>query len=441
LFKNQQLCIPRSSIWLNLIKELHSGGLGGHFGIDKTTTLVKERYFWPNFNKDVRNFVEGCRICQLAKGKSQNTRLYTPLPVPKGPWEDISMDFVLGFPMTRRKHDSTMVVVDRFSKMAHFIACKKTSDASEVASLFFKEVVRLHGFPQSITSDRDTRFLGHFWRTLWKKLGSDLLYSSTYHPQMDGQTEVVNKSLGNLLRSLSGENPSQWDLALAQAEFTYNDSVNRSTGKSPFHIVYGWSPKGVVDLVALSDLEGKKSVDANDFVDSMHELQEQVKKKLQTNNDSYKQRADQHRRQKVFQEGELVMAHLRKERFPRGTYNKLKYKKIGPCRILKKISDNAYQLELPEKFDISPTFNVVDLYEFHEGDKRADEGTLNEWEQHLPIKSEEQIEEILATRIGKKTRRKEYMEYLIKWKNRGAEDASWVTEDQLARVQNSSLQQ
>jgi hypothetical protein len=120
-------------------------------------------------------------------------------------------------------------------------------------------------------------------------------------------------SLGNLLRSLSGENPSQWDLALAQVEFAYNDSMNRSMRKIPFHIVYGRYPKGVVDLVALSDLEGKKSVDVNDFVDSMHELQEQVKKKLQTNNDSYKQREDQHRRQKVFQEGEMVMAHLRKE--------------------------------------------------------------------------------------------------------------------------------
>jgi hypothetical protein len=214
-----------------------------------------------------------------------------------------------------------------------------------------------------------------------------LLYSSMYHIQMEGQKKVVNMSLGNFLRSLSGENPSQWDLALAQAEFTYNDLVNRSTVKSPFHIVYGRSPKGVVDLVSLSYLEGKKSVDANDFVDNMHELHKHVKNKLHTNNDNYNLRTYQHRRHKVIQEGELVMAHLSKDEFPRAIYNKLKYKKIGPCQIMKEIFDNSYQLELTEIFDIYPTFNVANLYEFHEGDKKEDEGTLNEWEYHLPIKS------------------------------------------------------
>jgi hypothetical protein len=137
--------------------------------------------------------------------------------------------------------------------------------------------------------------------------------------------------------------------------------VNRSTGKSPFHIFYRQSPKGVVYLVALLDLEEKKSVDANDFVNNMHELQEQVKKKLQTNNDIDKQRENQHRIQKVFQEGEIVMAHLRKEIFPLEAYKKIKYNKIGPCRNMKNNYDNSCQLEFLEKFYISSTFNVVDL--------------------------------------------------------------------------------
>jgi hypothetical protein len=239
LFRGNQLCILNCSMRENLLKEKHSGGLAGHFGHDKTFEKMSESYFWPGMRAEVKRFVDRCRICQHSKGRKHNVGFYQPLPIPEKPWDEISMDFVLGLSRTQRGVDSIFVVVDRFSKMAHFIPCQKTSDATHIANLFFKEIVRLHGLPKSIVSDRDTKFIGNFWRTLWKKLGTNLMFSSAYHPQTDGQTEVVNRSLGDLLRSLVTEHHSSWDNILPQAEFAYNDSVNRSTGKSPFQIVYG----------------------------------------------------------------------------------------------------------------------------------------------------------------------------------------------------------
>jgi hypothetical protein len=109
----------------------------------------------------------------------------------------------------------------------------------------------LHGVPKTITYYRDTQFLGHFWRNLWNKVGSKLHLISAYHPQIDGKIEVINQSLGNLLRSIVGENPKQWDLSLPQEEFAYNSLVNRSIGKYPFQVVYIINPMGVLDLVQL----------------------------------------------------------------------------------------------------------------------------------------------------------------------------------------------
>jgi hypothetical protein len=229
LFRGNQICIPKCSMRENLLKEKHSGGLAGHFGHDKMFSKLNGSYFWPGMRTDVKKFVDRCRICQHTKGKRQNTGLYQPLPIPERPWDVVSMDFILGLPRTQRGCNLIFVVVDIFSNMAHFIPCQKTSDATHIANLFSKEVIRLHGFPKSIIYNRDTKFVGHFSRTLWRKLGTSFSFISAYHPHMDGQKEVINRSLGDLLRSLVIEHHSQWDHILPPAEFAYNDSLNRST--------------------------------------------------------------------------------------------------------------------------------------------------------------------------------------------------------------------
>jgi transposase InsO family protein len=143
-----------------------------------------------------------------------------PLSVPSVPWEDISMDFILGLPRTKRGRDSIFVVVDHFSQMAHFIPCHKSDNTSHVADLFFTEIIRLHGVPNTIVSDRDAKFLSHFWRALWFKLGTKLLFSTTCHPQTDGQTEVVNHTLSTMLRAVLKTNLKLWEECLPHIEFT-----------------------------------------------------------------------------------------------------------------------------------------------------------------------------------------------------------------------------
>ncbi|GJS96004.1 putative nucleotidyltransferase, ribonuclease H [Tanacetum coccineum] len=230
--------------------------------------------------KEVDRYVKRCRVCQVSKGTATNAGLNMPLPVPLQPWVDISMDFVLGLPRTQRGNDSIFVVVDRFSKMVHFIPCKKITDAVNVAQLFFRDVYRLHGLPSSIVSDRDT---------------------SAYHPQIDGQTEVVNMSLSNLLRCLVGDHVKAWDQKLCQAEFAYNHVVNRSTGFSPFQVVFSTQPRGPLDLMTprVSSSIPKK---VQDFVAGLYDVHKVVHENLVSANSKYKQDADHKRRHVDFEE-------------------------------------------------------------------------------------------------------------------------------------------
>ncbi|GJV96777.1 putative nucleotidyltransferase, ribonuclease H [Tanacetum coccineum] len=329
LFKGNQLCIPDSSLRLQIIKELHGEG---HVGHDRTLQLVQASYFWPTMRKEVDRYVKRCCVCQVSKGTATNAGLYMPLLVPLQPLVDISMDFVLRLPRTQRGNDSIFVVVDHFSKMVHFIPCKKTTNAVNVAQLFFRDVYRLHGLPSSIVSDRDTRFLSHFWRSLWKIVNTQLNFSSAYHPQTDGQTEVVNRSLGNLLRCL---------------------------------VVYSAQPRGPLDLMTprISSSVPKK---VQDFVAGLHDVHKVVHENLVRANSKYKQDADHKRRHVDFEEGDFVWAVLTKDRFPVGEYNKLSAKKIGPLEIVEKINSNAYRLKLPSHIRCSDVLIVKHLIPYHD---------------------------------------------------------------------------
>lgn len=187
--------------------------------------------------------------------------------------------------MAQRRVDSILVVVDRFSKMVYLLPCKKVNDASYIAFIFFKEIVKLHGIPQSITSDWDVKLLSHFLRELWRRLETNLIFNSAYHPQSDGQTEVMNRTIGSMLRCLVNDKSKQWDSVLPQVEFTMNSMINRTTGHNPFSIVYTKIPHLNIDL---GNFPAPKSKTANAWVENYIQFHQEIKARIEQMNAQYK---------------------------------------------------------------------------------------------------------------------------------------------------------
>ena len=225
------------------------------------------------------------------------------------------MDFVLGLPRTKRGRDSIFVVVDRFSKMAHFIPCHKSDDASHIAELFFREIVRLHGVPRTIVSDRDTKFLSYFWKTLWDKLGTRLLFSTICHPQTDGQTEIVNRTLSTMLRAVLKKNLKLWEQSLPHVEFAYNRAVHSTTKFCPFEIVYGFKPTAPIDLLPLT-MQERVNFDASKRAEFVKNIHDRARANMEKMTKMYEKRANKGRKEMLFEPGDLVWVHLRNDRFP-----------------------------------------------------------------------------------------------------------------------------
>jgi hypothetical protein len=231
-----------SALRTKLIASFHSSPAGGHSGINSTYHKVKHLFQWKGLKQDVENFVKQCVICQHDKHEhSHPGGLLQPLPIPAEAWQDVSMDFIEGLPMSGGCN-VILVVVDRFTKFAHFIPLRHPFTAHQVAVVLLDTVVKLHGVPKTMSSDRDEIFISNVWQSLFTLLGSKLLHSTTYHPQTDGQTERVNQCLEMYLRCAVQQSPIQWKRWLSLAELWYNSSYHAAISCSPFMALYGYEP-------------------------------------------------------------------------------------------------------------------------------------------------------------------------------------------------------
>src|SRR5215471_19348643 len=198
-----QLCIPYVPIVRDIIlSESHASKYAALLGIVKTIEMVRRNFYWCGLNKDVHEYVSACDICQRTKlSKQKQPGLLQSLTIPQRNWEQVTMDFVTGLPLTARHFDTVLVIVDKLSKMAHFIPTSHDISAHETAWLFVTNIFRLHGMPHSIISDRDGRFTSDFWQALFDILGCSLRMSSSYHSQTDGQSERTIQVLLQMIRA------------------------------------------------------------------------------------------------------------------------------------------------------------------------------------------------------------------------------------------------
>ncbi|KAI2658603.1 Transposon Tf2-8 polyprotein [Labeo rohita] len=209
----------------------HDYTLAGHQGVQRTTSFIGRAFWWRTLRRDVQEYVQACTICAHSKTtNSPSTGELQPLPIPKCPWSYISVDFVTGLPDSQGKN-TILTIVDRFSKAA------KTT-----AELILEHVVRLHGFPKDIISDRGPQFTAKFWQAFCRLVGTTASLSSGHHPQTNGQTERANQQLERFLRCFAGEHQRSWARYLVWAELSNNLHTSSATNLSPFEVCYGYQP-------------------------------------------------------------------------------------------------------------------------------------------------------------------------------------------------------
>jgi hypothetical protein len=270
------------------------------------------------------------------------------------------MDFINGLPKSPKGNDSIWVIVDRLTKVAHFVPVKTTDRVGHLADLYVEHILRLHGAPYSIVSDRGTQFVNKFWKALHKSMGTKLDYSTAYHPQTDGQTERVNQILEDMLRACALKYGKDWEKSLPHAEFSYNNSYQASIQMSPFEALYG---RPCRTPLMWSQTE-ERSFFGPAKIKEAEEGVAQVRENLRIAQSRQKSYADRRRRELHFAVGDYVYLKVSPLRSTVRFHvkGKLAPRYIGPYRIRRRIGKLAYKLELPDELaGVHPVFHVSQL--------------------------------------------------------------------------------
>ena len=410
---NNKIYLPPGNLRQEIFEVRHNRPTAGHYGLLKTLQLVSRNYYWIGMKKDIANFISGCYTCKRNKStKHKKFGLLQPLPIPTQRWQALSMDFITDLPVSQG-FDSLFVVKDRLTKQAHFIPCKKTITAEQTAHLLIKEVVRLHGLPENIVSDRGPQFKANFFREFFKILGVSTNLSTSFHPETDGSTEVLNQTIEQYIRIFGDAHQTDWVTHLPLAEFTYNNTINSTTNLTPFYANLGYHP-----LMDFHDIPSKTPASLNQ-INLLKEILKQLQINLSKSQQQYSIQANKHRQPipSTIKVGSKVFLN-RKNISPKFGIKKFSQKYFGPFKIIQQINPVAFKLELPPTLKIHPVFHVSLL------EPAPDAAYPDQNAEAQPILVEEQVEyevdQILDAR-GKGKHKK----YLVHWTNTDESENSW----------------
>ncbi|CAI7897450.1 unnamed protein product [Closterium sp. NIES-54] len=340
----------------------------------------------------------------------------------------VSLDFITGLPSTSRGHDSILVVIDKFSKMGHFIPTNATATAEATARLLFNRIITIHGIPATLISDRDPKFTSKFWKELMGLLGTKLAMSLAYHPQTDGQTERLNQVVEQLLRTACKDDVSHWDTQLPTLEFAYNNASHAATGKTPFFLCYGREPLTPQQPTTPAHVQS-----AHDFVTTMQQLWEKTQRRLTTMQTSQKQYADRQRRDHSVAVGDQVLLDTRNLNLSH-LPSKLRPRFCGPFLVEAQVTPVTFRLRLPDTWKLHNAFHVQLLKPYKDPNQQFHGRQLPPPPPVLiQDEPEYEVERVLTHRHrGGKT-----LEFLLRWKGYDPAEDSWVVEADMGNARRA----
>ncbi len=369
--KGSQIYVPAvEELRMQALAASHDHPMAGHPGRARTLQMLQRCFWWPKMRRDVESYVKQCYKCQTIKHSTQLKQgLLQPLEIPTSRWETLTVDFISGLPDSNhfgQPVDMIAVFTDKLSRMVHFRAVSSKLDAVSMARILCEDIIRLHGVPRNIVSDRDKLFTSNFWQGVVKALKTKCRLSTAFHPESDGATEIVNKALEDYLRAFVNETQTDWAEYLWSAEFAHNIAFHDTVRNTPFTLNYGADPRSPLSALAeglpLAQKEKAPSTSIL-FAERVQTALDAARQCAMRAQQRQKKYADMKRRDVTFKVGDQVLLatknlRLSYEGLLRSPTRKLLPRFVGPFKVTDKYGTAAYRLELPACMHCHPVFHV-----------------------------------------------------------------------------------